>query len=121
VLPIVLLGVAQLAALVVLLNFALQFVTAARATLLFSTMPLMTVALAALLGRERLRGRAATGLALTVVGVALALCEKLTAALAGPDYAIWLAMCRLCLSALAVLLSPATRLGRLDSELFRER
>ena len=52
-LPIGLLGIGQFAALMVLLNYSLLHIPAARASLLFSTFPLMTMILSALLGRER--------------------------------------------------------------------
>jgi len=72
-LPIGLLGIGQFAALIVLLNYSLVHIPAARASLLFSTFPLMTMSLSALLGRERLTTAKVGGALLTVAGVAIAL------------------------------------------------
>jgi drug/metabolite transporter (DMT)-like permease len=72
-LPIGLLGIGQFAALMVLLNYSLQHIPAARASLLFSTFPLMTMILSALLGRERFTTAKVGGALLTFAGVAIAL------------------------------------------------
>ncbi len=72
-LPISLLGIGQFAILIVLLNYSLLHIPAARASLLFSTFPLMTMMLSALLGRERLTLVKVGGSLLTFVGVAVAL------------------------------------------------
>lgn len=72
-LPIGLLGIGQFALLIVLLNFALLHIPAALASLLFSTFPLMTMLLSALLGRERLTRAKIGGSLLTFTGVAVAL------------------------------------------------
>ncbi len=71
--PIGLLGIGQFAALMVLLNYSLQHIPAARASLLFSTFPLMTMTLSALLGGERFTRAKVGGSLLTFVGVAIAL------------------------------------------------
>ncbi len=71
--PIGLLGIGQFAALIVLLNYSLLHVPAARASLLFSTFPLMTMTLSALLGRERFTPAKIAGALLTFAGVAIAL------------------------------------------------
>lgn len=71
--PIGLLGIGQFAALMVLLNYSLLHIPAARASLLFSTFPLMTMILSALLGRERFTPAKVGGSLLTFVGVAIAL------------------------------------------------
>lgn len=71
--PISLLGIGQFAALMVLLNYSLQHIPAARASLLFSTFPLMTMILSALLGRERFTPAKIGGSLLTFAGVAIAL------------------------------------------------
>lgn len=71
--PIGLLGIGQFAALIVLLNYSLLHIPAARASLLFSTFPLMTMILAAVLGRERFTANKVGGAFLTFVGVAVAL------------------------------------------------
>lgn len=75
-LPIALLGITQFGVLVALLNYALRFIPSARAALIFATMPLLTMVLAAASGRERPTVAKTAGVLLTVLGVALALGEK---------------------------------------------
>jgi drug/metabolite transporter (DMT)-like permease len=75
-LPIALLGIVQFGGVVALLNFALQYIPAGRAALIFATFPLMTMLLAAALGHERLGWARSWGVLLTIVGVGLALGEK---------------------------------------------
>jgi drug/metabolite transporter (DMT)-like permease len=70
--PIALLGAGQFAILIVLLNFSLLHIPAARASLLFSTFPLMTLLLAVGLRRDSLTWRKAAGSALSFAGVAIA-------------------------------------------------
>lgn len=77
VLPIALLGIGQFGILIVLLNFGLQYIGAAPGALIFATIPLMTMLLAAALGHEALTPLKSAGVALTVVGVAFALGGKL--------------------------------------------
>jgi drug/metabolite transporter (DMT)-like permease len=76
-LPITALGVTQFGILIALLNYALQFIPAARAALIFATLPLLAMLLAAGLGQERLTARKTLGVLLTIVGVGCALGEKL--------------------------------------------
>jgi drug/metabolite transporter (DMT)-like permease len=76
-LPIALLGITQFGAVVTLLNFALQFIPSARASLLFATFPLMTMLLAAALGQEKLTWLRSFGVVTTIVGVAVALGDKI--------------------------------------------
>lgn len=71
------LGIGQFGILVALLNFGLLHITSARAVLLFSTFPLMTMLLAAALGRERLTPLKTLGVAVSFGGVCLALLDKL--------------------------------------------
>lgn len=71
--PIGLLGLGQFALLIVLLNYSLLHIPAARASLLFSTFPLMTMLLSALLGRERFTFGKVGGALLAFTGVAIAL------------------------------------------------
>lgn len=71
--PIGLLGIGQFAVLIVLLNYALLHIPAGRASLLFSTFPLMTMLLSAVLGRERFTPAKVGGSLLTFAGVAIAL------------------------------------------------
>ena len=74
--PIALLGIIQFGALVALLNFGLQFIPAARAALIFACFPLLTMVIAAILGRERLGVAKTAGVLLTILGVGVALGEK---------------------------------------------
>lgn len=74
--PIALLGIGQFGILIVLLNFGLQFVPAARGALIFATFPLMTMLLAAVLGKESLNRFKVIGVLATFGGVALVLGEK---------------------------------------------
>ena len=60
-------GIVQFGILIALLNLGLQFISSTRAALLFSTFPLMTMVMAALLGRERLSAMKTVGVTLTVI------------------------------------------------------
>jgi drug/metabolite transporter (DMT)-like permease len=73
------LGIVQFGILIALLNLGLQFISSTRAALLFSTFPLMTMVIAAFLGRERLTGVKTAGVLLTIIGVAVAFGERLIA------------------------------------------
>ena len=75
-LPMALLGIVQFGILVVLLNYALQFIPSARAALIFATMPLLTMLFAAALGSERITVEKTLGVMLTILGVGFALGEK---------------------------------------------
>jgi len=74
--PIGLLGIAQFGILIGLLNYGLQSISAVHAALIFGTFPLLTMILAAALGRERLSVATTLGVLLTIVGVGCALGEK---------------------------------------------
>jgi drug/metabolite transporter (DMT)-like permease len=76
VVPIAVLGIVQFGVLIALLNYGLRFIPAGRAALLFASFPLMTLAIAALLGRERMTLAKTAGVLLTIAGVGLALGEK---------------------------------------------
>ncbi len=78
-LPIGLLGIGQFGVLIALLNYGLRSVPSARAALIFATFPLLTLVIAAALGRERLTAAKAGGVALTIAGVGVALGEKVLA------------------------------------------
>lgn len=67
------LGTGQFGILIALLNFGLQHVAAAPAALIFSLFPLLTMLLAAALGRERPGGWLVAGVLLSIAGVALSL------------------------------------------------
>lgn len=75
-LPIALLGITQFGILIVLLNYALQFIPAARAALIFATLPLLAMLFATGLGHERLTVAKTLGVLTTVVGVGFTLGEK---------------------------------------------
>ena len=75
--PIALLGIGQFGALIVLLNYGLQHVSSARAAIIFSTLPLLTLILAASLRLEALTRAKLVGVLLTIAGVGMALGEKL--------------------------------------------
>ena len=74
-LPIALLGIVQFGILIALLNYALRFIPSARGALIFATVPLLTMLLAAALGREVLSPAKAIGVLLTIAGVGVTLGE----------------------------------------------
>jgi len=73
------LGIGQFGILIALLNFGLERIGAAPAALIFSLFPLLTLLLAAALGRERVTPSLLAGVLATIAGVALALAPKLAA------------------------------------------
>jgi drug/metabolite transporter (DMT)-like permease len=75
--PIGLLGIVQFGVLIALLNYGLRSVPAGRGALLFATMPLLTLLFAAALGHERLTAFKLAGVVAALIGVALALADKL--------------------------------------------
>lgn len=77
---IVLLGLLFFGVFPVLFNASLADTTAARGALALSTLPLLTMAVAALFGIEPLGRRKATGVAVAVAGVAISLASDLAAA-----------------------------------------
>jgi drug/metabolite transporter (DMT)-like permease len=107
-LPVALLGVGQFGLLVVLLNISLQFVPAARAALIFATMPVLTMLLGWLSGREGLAARQTLAVVLTIGGVA---------AVVGADVSSSAASSRPWLGDLAALGSAVT--GAVCSLLYR--
>jgi drug/metabolite transporter (DMT)-like permease len=86
--PIALLGIVQFGVLIALLNFGLKFIPAARAALIFASFPLLTMMIAAALGRESLGFAKTAGVLLTILGVGVALGEK--AVTRGADDSAWL-------------------------------
>ena len=70
---VVLLGILFFFAFSVLFNLAYSYTTAARGALTLSTMPLMTMLVAAALGIERISARKTAGVLIAMAGVALAL------------------------------------------------
>jgi drug/metabolite transporter (DMT)-like permease len=75
-LPIAVLGITQFGILIVFMNYGLKFIPSARAALIFATVPLLTMTLGALIGRERMTLLKTVGVLLTIVGVGFALGEK---------------------------------------------
>lgn len=69
VLPIAILGIIQFAVLILFLNHSLNYISSARAALIFSTLPLQTMIVAALMGRERLNWIKSAGIILTIIGL----------------------------------------------------
>lgn len=77
------LGIGQFGILIALLNFGLQHIGAAQAALIFSLFPLLTLLLAATLGRERITPALVAGVLLSIAGVAASLSPKLGAPQSG--------------------------------------
>ena len=75
-LPIAGLGVVQFGVVVALLNYALQTISAGRASLIFATFPLITMLFAAALRHERLTLAKSAGVGLTVLGVTLVVSSR---------------------------------------------
>jgi drug/metabolite transporter (DMT)-like permease len=78
-----LLGIGQFGLLIAALNYGLKTVDAARAAMIFSLSPLMTLLLSAALGRERLSLGLLGGVMLAIAGVVVALAPKMVAVHAG--------------------------------------
>ncbi len=76
-LAVALLGIVQFGLLIALLNFGLRHMSATRAALLFATFPLLTMLVAAALGRESLTRRKSAGVLLALAGVGIALGEAI--------------------------------------------
>jgi len=77
ILPIAALGIGQFGVLIALLNYGLKTVPAARGALIFAAFPLLTLVVAALLGHERVTVRKIIGILATLLGVFLALSDKI--------------------------------------------
>ena len=75
--PIAALGIGQFGVLIALLNYGLRTVPAARGALIFAAFPLLTLVVAALLGHERVTVRKISGILATLLGVFLALSDKI--------------------------------------------
>ena len=106
--PIALLGIAQFGVLIALLNYGLQYIGAALGALIFAGLLLLTMGIAAGLRAEALTWAKSAGVALTIVGVALAL---------GAELALPSATTQTWLGAGAVF--AATLTGALCSVLYR--
>lgn len=79
-LPVGALGVAQFAVVILLMNYALEVLPAARVALLFATTPLLAMVLERLLERRPFSLTRLAAIALTITGVFLALAERPIAA-----------------------------------------
>lgn len=101
------LGLGQFGILIALLNYGLQHVTAARAALIFSLFPLLTLLLSGAMGRERITPSLVLGVLLSIAGVALSLMSRLQGSAAAEGW----------LGELAVL--GAAAIGALCSVLYR--
>ncbi|MDP6705595.1 MAG: DMT family transporter [Alphaproteobacteria bacterium] len=77
-LPIALLGIGQFGILIALLNYGLQFIGSGMGALIFATVPLLTMVLAASLRLEQMTWLKSAGVVLTIAGVGFALAEKLS-------------------------------------------
>jgi drug/metabolite transporter (DMT)-like permease len=108
--PIAALGIGQFGILIALLNYGLKTVPAARGALIFATFPLLTLMVAALLGDERVSVRKLAGILATLLGVFLALSDKI---LNGASVHGWSELG----GELAILASAAT--GAICSVLYR--
>jgi len=108
--PIAALGIGQFGVLIALLNYGLRTVPAARGALIFASFPLLTLVVAALLGHERVTIRKIGGILATLLGVFLALSDKV---LNGASDHGWGALT----GELAILASAAT--GAICSVLYR--
>src|SRR5215475_8615046 len=80
---VALLGLMFFAAFFIVYNIALAYTTVGRATLALSTLPLLTMVVAAMLGAESLTARKTSGVLIAMAGVALALATGLGAAPSG--------------------------------------
>lgn len=98
------LGIGQFGILIALLNWGLQTVAAAPAALIFGLFPLLTLLLAAALGREQVTPRLLSGVLLSIAGVALSLTPKLQAAHAGAWWGEGAVLASACVGALCSVL-----------------
>lgn len=77
ILPIAALGIGQFGVLIALLNYGLKTVPAGRGALIFASFPLITLVVAALVGHERITANKIIGIFATLLGVFLALSDKM--------------------------------------------
>jgi drug/metabolite transporter (DMT)-like permease len=111
ILPIAMLGIGQFGILIAVLNYGLRTVPAARGALIFAAFPLLTLVVAALLGHERVTSRKIIGILATLLGVFLALSDKILTGIS--VHGGWSALG----GELAILASAAT--GAVCSVLYR--
>jgi drug/metabolite transporter (DMT)-like permease len=94
----------------ILFNAALIFTTAARGALALSTLPLLTMAVGAILGSEPLRARKTIGVLVTMLGVSMALLANLTAAPPGAWRGdVLMIMAALCMALYSIWSRPFIR------------
>ncbi len=98
------LGIGQFGVLIALLNAGLQHVSAAQAALIFSLFPLLTLLLAAALGRERVSAPLLAGVLLSIGGVAVSLLPRLTPAGSGHWWGEAAVLAAACVGALCSVL-----------------
>lgn len=98
------LGTGQFGILIALLNAGLQTVPAAPAALLFSLFPLLTLLLAAALGREQVTPRLLAGVLLSIAGVVVSLLPKLRGGHAGAWWGELAVLASACVGALCSVL-----------------
>ncbi len=84
-LPIALLGIGQFGILIALLNYGLQYIGSGLGALLFASFPLMTMVIAAGLRLEAMTLAKTAGVLLTIIGVGLAVSDRLVLPDAGSD------------------------------------
>lgn len=98
------LGTGQFAVLIALLNWGLQHVGAGPAAMIFSLFPLLTLLLAAALGRERVSPGLLLGVLASIAGVGLSLLPKLQGAHAGHWWGELAVFASACIGALCSVL-----------------
>ncbi|MCF8467902.1 MAG: DMT family transporter [Sneathiella sp.] len=97
--PISLLGIFQFAVLIMLLNFSVIYITVGLAVLIFATLPLLTMGITILTGRETFTARKLVGILLTITGVGFAVGANAFTGTIGPSG--WLGIGAAFLSALS--------------------
>jgi drug/metabolite transporter (DMT)-like permease len=94
----------------ILFNAALIFTTAARGALALSTLPLLNMAVGAILGSEPLTARKTIGVLVTMLGVSMALLANLTAAPPGAWRGdLLMIMAALCMALYSIWSKPFIR------------
>lgn len=106
--PIALLGICQFGLLIALLNYGLQYIAAARAALVLSATPLLTMMVAIALRQERLTPFKFIGVVACILGVAVALGDSLMRGVSEQEWlgAIAVLAAALCGATCSVLYRP---------------
>ena len=85
-LPVALIGIGQFGVLVALLNIAVLYSSSARVSLVFATLPIVTLAVGWAMAREAITARTFIAIALSVIGVGVLVgADALSGALAASD------------------------------------